>query len=262
MELDYHPHLVPNIFLFVDRKCHPHWRIQKSKISFHDLTFVVDGKANYYINGERFTVEAGDLVYVPGGSIREAHTFNEYPMHAYPFNFFWAEPHNHLRLPFGSVTKKMMTTEIFGLINEFNQVWMSKQPFYMIQARAIFELILHRLLRRNQRHTTTVMDLRIKKLLAFMEDHYAEELTINDFAVQLNLHPVYLGKLFKLNTGINYKEYLQRLRIDHAESILSTGKYTVTETAERCGYQDLSYFSKVFKELKGYSPSAAKKIQL
>jgi len=139
---------------------------------------------------------------------------------------------------------------------------MSKQPFYMIQARAIFELILHRLLRRNQRHTITVMDLRIKKLLAFMDDHYAEELTINDFAEQLNLHPVYLGKLFKLNTGINYKEYLQRLRIDHAESILSTGKYTVTETAERCGYQDLSYFSKVFKELKGYSPSAAKKMKL
>ncbi|KHF34454.1 hypothetical protein CM49_03237 [Paenibacillus sp. P1XP2] len=60
----------------------------KSENRFYDLTFVVDGMANYYINGEKFTAEAGDLVYVPEGSIREAHTFKEFPMHSYPFNFF------------------------------------------------------------------------------------------------------------------------------------------------------------------------------
>ncbi|MDQ0059000.1 helix-turn-helix transcriptional regulator [Paenibacillus harenae] len=260
MELEYHPHLVPNIFLFVDRRCYPGWRIDKATIGFHDLTFVVDGRANYYINGEKFTVEAGDLVYVPGGSVREAHTFGDCPMRAYPFNFFWAEPHNHVHLPFGVVTKKAITKEILGYIREFNQVWMSKQPFYMIQARALFELILHRLLSNFNRQSTIGIDPRIRKLTAFIADHYSEDITINDLAEKLNLHPVYIGKLFKENTGSSYKKYLHRVRINNAEALLSLGDFTVTEAAERCGFHDISYFSKVFKEMKGYPPSVAKKL--
>ncbi|MBD2867072.1 helix-turn-helix transcriptional regulator [Paenibacillus arenilitoris] len=258
MELEYHPHLVPNIFLFADRRCYPDWKIQKATIDFHDLTFVVDGRAEYYINGKKYAVEAGDLIYVPGGSVREAHTFKDFPMHAYPFNFFWAEPHNEVLLPFGVVTKKAITKEILCYIREFNQVWMSKQPFYMIQARALFELILHRLLSGLHRRSAMPVDLRIKKLTSFISDHYSEAITINDLAERFNLHPVYLGKLFKLNTGSTYKEYLHRIRINNAEMLLSAGDFTVTEAAERCGFSDISYFSKVFKELKGYPPSAAK----
>lgn len=259
MELEYHPHLVPNIFLFVDRRCYPDWRIQKARIGFHDLTFVVDGRANYYIDDKKFAVEAGDLVYVPGGSVREAHTSKESPMHAYPFNFFWAEPHNHIRLPFGVVTKKLITKEILAYIREFNHVWMNKQPFYLIHARALFELILHRLLHGMHRQTIMHMDPRIKKLTAFIEEHYAEDLSLNDFAEQFNLHTVYLGKLFKKNTGSTYKEYLQRVRVNNAEIMLMAGGVTVTEAAESCGFQDLSYFSKVFKEAKGYPPSTVKR---
>ncbi|MEV5030205.1 helix-turn-helix transcriptional regulator [Paenibacillus sp. LPE1-1-1.1] len=259
MELEYHPHLVPNIFLFVDRRCYPDWTIQKTRIGFHDLTFVVEGKASYYINGEKFTAEEGDLIYVPGGSVREAHTFKETPMHSYPFNFFWAEPHNHIRLPFGVVTKNVITKEILGYIREFNQVWMSKQPFYMIQARALFELILYRLLSNYNRRSATQIDPRIKKLIAFITDHYSENITIGELAERVNLHPVYLGKLFKQNTGSTYKEYVNRIRINNAEMMLSAGDFTVTEAAERCGFYDISYFSNAFKEMKGYSPSAAKK---
>lgn len=259
MDLDHHTQLVPNIFLFADRRCYPDWRIQKDTIDFHDLTFVVDGKANYFINGEKFTVEAGDMIYVPLGSVREAYTFKESPMKAFPFNFFWTEPYNHVQLPFGVVTKKALTKEIIGYIREFNKVWMSKQPFYMIQARALFELIIHRLLS-NLKRQTALIDPRINNLTSYIADHYPEEITINDLAKKINLHPVYLGKLFKENTGSTYKEYLHRIRINNAEAMLSIGDFTVTEAAERCGFHDISYFSKVFKAMKGYPPSAVKKL--
>lgn len=260
MELYYHPHLVPNIFLFVERKCFPDWTIQRSTISFHDLTFVVEGRASYYINGVKYNVEAGDLIYVPGGSVREAHTFKSCPMHAFPFNFYWASPHNDIRLPFGIVTKRMITKEIMGYIREFNQVWMSKQPFYLIQSRAIFELILHRLLSNFTRQSSRQVDPRIKKLTAYITESYAEPLKMSDLAERVNLNPVYLGKLFKESTGSTFREYLNHIRINNAEMMLADGDFTVTETAERCGFQDISYFSNLFKEMKGYPPSAARRI--
>lgn len=259
MELAEHPHLVPNIFLFVERKCFPDWRIGKDWIDFHDLTFVVDGKACYYINGKEYLVESGDIIYIPENSTREAHTFKDSPMHAYPFNFQWAAPFNNVHLPFEVVTKKMLNKEILNYIQEFKHVWMNKQPFYMIQARAIFELILHRLLSNYYLLSTPIMDSRIKKITSYIEEHYSSDIAIGDLAETVNLHPVYFGKLFKEFTGSTCKEYINRIRINNAEMMLSSGDFTVSEAAERCGFQDISYFSNMFKLLKGYPPSTIKR---
>lgn len=259
MDIEKYTFLVPNIFLFIERRCFPDWVIIKNQNFFHDLTFVVEGKANYFVNGVKYTVEAGDLIYIPSGSTREAHTFKENPMHAYPFNFHWLEPNNHVHLPFGVITKNLITKEILDYIREFKQVWMNRQPFYSIQARALFESILYRLLSNYYRQSTSPVDPRIKKVMGYITDHYSEEITISDLADMVGLNPVYLGKLFKQNTGSTCKEYTNRIRINNAEMMLSSGDFTVTETAERCGFHDISYFSNLFKAMKGYPPSAAKR---
>ena len=183
------------------------------------------------------------MIYVPAGSVRAAYTFKDQPMHAYPFNFHWAEPNNHIPLPFGIVTKNMITKEILDYIREFKQVWMNQQPLYTVQARAIFELIIHRLLINYYRKSTNIIDLRIKKVMSYISDHYSENITITEMAEMVGLHPVYFGKLFKQNTGLTFKEYVNRIRINNAEMMLSSGDFTVTETAERCGFSDIFYFS-------------------
>ncbi|WP_270170884.1 AraC family transcriptional regulator [Paenibacillus sp. SYP-B4298] len=258
MDTDKYNYLVPNVFLFTERNCFPDWVITKNQNSFHDLTFVIAGKANYFVNEVKYTVEAGDLIYIPSGSTREAHTFKDNPMKSYPFNFYWNEPHNSIHLPFGMVTKNLITKEILDHIREFKHVWMNQQPFYMIQARALLQSIIYRLLTNYYRQSAAPVDPRIKKVMNYIADHYADSITIGKLAARVGLHPVYLGKLFKQHTGSSCKEYINRIRINNAEMMLSSGDFTVTETAERCGFQDISYFSNLFKAMKGYPPSAAR----
>jgi len=262
LEIEAYHKLIPNVFLFNERKCFPDWHISKRKNDFHDLTFVVDGKADYFVNDIKVTVEAGDLLYIPAGSTRAAHTYKASPMHAYPFNFHWEAPYNDTQLPFGVVTKQLISKEILDYIREFKQVWMNQQPFYQLQARALFELILHRLLTSYYRMSEAPVDPRIQKVMRHVTEHYAETITLQDMASQLQLHPVYLGRLFKQHTGTSFKEYVNRIRINHAEMMLASGDFTVTETAERCGFYDISYFSHWFKTVKGYPPSAVKKLIL
>lgn len=257
-ELQIYQYLTPYVFLFADRRCYPDWGITRRLNGFHDLTFVIDGRACYIINDVEYQVEAGDVVYIPEGCIREAYTYADSPMHAYPFNFHWAEPNNHVHLPFGYVNKNLITKEILDYIRDFKQVWMNQQPLYQLHARAIFELILHRLLANYYRRSASIIDPRIKKVMTYVSDHYSENISINDLAQMVDLHPVYLGKLFKQNTGYSFKEYVNRIRINNAEMMLSAGDFTVTETAERCGFNDISYFSNLFKSLKGYPPSAVR----
>lgn len=255
MDIERYQNLIPNVFLFVDRRCFPDWEIIKQTIDFHDLTFVLEGKSYYYVNGEMHTVEAGDLLYIPEGSLREAHTCKESPMHSYAFNFHWMSDEK-LRLPFDTVTKFPLTAELLNYIKEFNHVWMSKQPGYAMQARGLFQLILHRLLTiASHQSPQTLSDSRITKVKNYIVDHYSEEIDIAHLARLVNLNPVYLGKLFKLNTNRTFKEFLNDVRVNNAEMMLSAGGFTVSEVADRCGFKDISYFSNVFKGIKGYPPS-------
>ncbi|MNI46178.1 HTH-type transcriptional activator Btr [compost metagenome] len=259
MDISKYENLVPDVFLFVDRRSFPDWQIGRSTIDFHDLTFIVGGKSTYYINGEEYTVEAGDLLYAPAGSIREAHTFKEAPMHSYAFNFFWRGADNEVKLPFGTVTKNWRTKEILEDIKAFSHVWMGNQPFYKMKARAIFQMIIYRLLCIASHQQAPLVDPRIQKSMAFIMDHYTEEVTVSELASLAGLHPEYLGKLFKQNTGSSCKEFLNRVRVNNAEMLLSAGGVTVSEVAEHCGYRDAAYFSNVFKRIKGYPPSAVLK---
>ncbi len=256
MDINKYEHLVPNVFLFVDRRSFPDWEIGRSTIDFHDLTFIVEGKSNYYINGEKFTVEAGDMLYAPSGSIRQAHTFKEAPMHSFAFNFVWEGADNHVQLPFGTVTKNWRTKELLEDIREFSHVWMDKQPFYKMKARAIFQLIIYRLLCIAHHQQAPLVDPRIQKAMAYIMDHYMKDVTIHELAGLVGLNPEYLGKLFKQNTGSTCKEFLNRVRVNNAEMILAAGGFNVSEVAEHCGYHDTAYFSNVFKSIKGYPPSS------
>ncbi|RUS45870.1 AraC family transcriptional regulator [Cohnella sp. AR92] len=255
MELEQLQNYVPWINYFVDRRCFPDWEIIKQKIQFHDLTFVVEGKSTYYVNDVQYDVEAGDVIYIPLGNVREAYTDKENPMHSYAFNFNW-EPGSPTPLPLQTVTKNVITNEIYGYIKQFTQVWMGKQPGYILQSRALFMLILHRLLVNSYLQNSHQSDQRINRILEYVSEHYPEELHLSDMAKLVNLHPVYLGKLFKKNTGYSFKEYVNLIRINHAEMLLSTGGFSVTQIADRCGFHDISYFSNVFKAIKGYPPSA------
>ena len=75
----------------------------------------------------------------------------------------------------------------------------------------------------------------------------------------VNLHPVYLSRLFKNLKGVSPMEYLTNLRINKAkELILSDSDLSLKEVAEISGYMDQFYFSRIFKTITGKSPSEYK----
>lgn len=253
MDASAYTDIVPNVLLFVDRRSFPDWSILRQPIDFHDLTFIAGGEAHYYVNGKHYAARTGDVIYIPPGSVREAHTIQEKPVHAYAFNFTLA-PLNERALPFAPVTTNDLSGPLLEEIKAFSQVWAMRQPGYEMQARAVLLLILHRLLfgSANGNH---IADVRVAKARAYVTEHYAEDLDLASVAAVAGLHPVYFSKLFKRETGYGFKQFLNVVRLNHAEMMLLSGDFTVSEVSERCGYKDVSYFSNLYKAMKGYPPS-------
>jgi len=249
--------LIPDLLYFVNRKCLPSWHIEKHRIDFHDLTYVYSGSVTYLVNGTEYNLEQGSFIYIPKGSLRQAYTSASAPMHCYAVNFNIGGPGmEHERLPFPTIFESGMSKELSGLYKDLNRTWVEKNPGYQMKARAIFMLILHKLIyQANCTGNPVCSDSRIAKVKEYILANYHRKIEIKDLAEIAGLHPVYLGALFNKINHCTIKQYIHRIRVNNAENLLSTGGYTVSEAAGRCGFEDIFYFSKVFKKYKGYPPS-------
>jgi two-component system response regulator YesN len=89
----------------------------------------------------------------------------------------------------------------------------------------------------------------------YLEAHYAEEITLNNVAEQVNISPQYFSKLIKKSTGFNFIDWLSMLRVKKAKELLSSSNYTIKEVCFMVGYKDPNYFSRIFKKRQGMTPS-------
>lgn len=248
--------LIPIIDYFVERQCLPDWRISTSVISFYDLTYVYKGKSTYIVNGKSYSLSDGDFIFIPKGSTREAFTDSISPMHCFAFNFRYTNIDNHtFELVFPS-TFHYEDYELLELYKKASAAWLVKLPGYMLQARALFMLILHKLLSKSEKGFDSVEDKRIIIIKEYIVNNYRKKIDIEALSRMVNLSSVYTGHLFKKATGMTIKEYTNLLRIHAAEALLSTGGFSISEACYNCGFEDPFYFSKAFKKLTGRSPSS------
>jgi len=96
----------------------------------------------------------------------------------------------------------------------------------------------------------------VKTCLDYMNAHYAEKITLEGLAGLVHLHPNYLCKLFKTYTGQTAFQQLMRIRLENAAVLLEDGGCPVSQAAEACGFESVSFFSRKFKQLMGCAPKA------
>ncbi|MFC4302143.1 helix-turn-helix domain-containing protein [Cohnella boryungensis] len=96
----------------------------------------------------------------------------------------------------------------------------------------------------------------VDKAKRFIHEHYKQELSREDVAAHVYLTADYLAKVFKAETGLAIKEYLNECRINAAKQLLLESKSSISEIALETGFDTLSYFSTVFKKMTGETPNA------
>src|SRR6266536_5982982 len=95
----------------------------------------------------------------------------------------------------------------------------------------------------------------IWKTRKFIEEHSREELSLKKVAKAVNMNANHLSENFKQVTGINFVEYVARIRFTTACDLLQNPTLRVSEIAFAVGFQSLSQFNRVFKRFSGKSPT-------
>lgn len=92
-----------------------------------------------------------------------------------------------------------------------------------------------------------------QRVLTYIQLHCAEQFSLEDLAQQFGFHKTYLSELFTKHFGMGFVKYRNNLRIQKAQKLLRGGM-KVGDAARCSGFDDVHYFSRVFKQLTGESP--------
>lgn len=100
---------------------------------------------------------------------------------------------------------------------------------------------------------------RMKQLLQYMNEHYGEKITVADGAELCFYSNSHFMKYFKQYMGMPFTQYLNEFRLEKAAGMLLTTNEPVTAVAQRCGFDNLSYFNRLFRKKYGQTPGEYRK---
>jgi AraC-like DNA-binding protein/ligand-binding sensor protein len=95
----------------------------------------------------------------------------------------------------------------------------------------------------------------IRRAKEYIQQHQADDLSLGEVARAVNTSTFYFCKMFKKYTGINFTDYLSRVRIEKSRNLLLNPNLRVSEIAFEVGFQSLTHFNRVFKKILGQSPT-------
>lgn len=100
---------------------------------------------------------------------------------------------------------------------------------------------------------------RVKAMLQYIQEHYDEELTLAKIAQSANLSENECMRCFQNMIGSTPIRYVRQVRLQKAAELLGSTDWKISEIGAACGFQEMSYFAKAFRELKGCTPGAFRK---
>lgn len=102
-----------------------------------------------------------------------------------------------------------------------------------------------------RRSDPTGLAEQLRPAIAFMDARFVDNPSLTQIASTVHLSPTHFHRLFRRGFGLTPHDYMLRKRMSMAAALLQSGRWRVGETASRCGYDDLYYFSRVFRQYFG-----------
>ena len=104
-------------------------------------------------------------------------------------------------------------------------------------------------------HENVKMNAVAETILEFIEQHYKEDLSLQDVAGSMNYSDAYFCKIFKQCFDKSFLMFLTEYRVEKAKILLADKSSNVKEVSAEVGYRDSNYFARIFKRIEGVTPT-------
>ena len=240
-----------------------------------EITYVKEGSMHYRINNRSFHLKEGDIIFCNSNALHSGEMENQEDCSYIPITF---DP----KLIYGFFQSTICTRYVDPVIQnlavcavhiDYSEKWhetfrdrmlevisldKQKPDFYELDISIRMQL-LWRLLVEHLPHqpVSTTSDFteyeRIRRILSYIEQNYMNQITLDDISEHIHLCESECTRLFKRHMNTTLFSFLQEYRIERSLEYLNT-KESISSIAEKTGFSDSNYYSKVFAKVKGCSP--------
>lgn len=235
-----------------------------------EFIYILEGTCTVRIGGTSYSGSAGDLFAVHSGEIHSIENADPCPMYIclfdptilYSFQTELKFIKRHIQAQ--ELKNAGLDEEVLRIFREMLQEQQNGALWHEVIIRTDILRLYSLLVRHFEREVSPdnrsmTKFYHFQKVLAYIAEHYAENINLASIAATINYHPSYVSTLFVTYTGVNFKAYLDSFRINQAVELLRSTNQTITDIAAHCGYENIRTFNYTFKRVTGTTPSLVRK---
>jgi AraC-like DNA-binding protein len=251
----------------------------------HQIVYVHKGRGFLEIDGQRYDALPGDLFFYGPKTLHKMVSDPHVPYLLTGFHFDFTQNHSSIPYPIGTFSpayfKEDLLTEcvsftdfsgfpphisitndptlvelLFTMLREFN----SHKLFHTPLINGLFAAWLSRVARHIslKEKNMDIKDEIIGRVIKFIQDNYNKQLPNESIGARFNFHPNYLNQLILAHTGFTLRQYIINLRIKKAMDMLVNSQMSTAEVCFEIGYDNIHYFTRLFKKKTGFTPGSIK----
>ena len=228
--------------------------LEKSNRRWNGLTLILSGTLEITYGEQTKTLYPGNIILQRIGDSYSLHAPHPGGVEFIVISYL-AEPQETL---FELLPDRLFCTEHLSRFRNSFELATRIHASYDICHEPLLRAVVQEILCNIIRESYPVMLSREKNPVEFakryIDEFYANDLSADNIAAVVGLSPSYLRSLFKKSEGESPIRYLNRTRIERAKEMISSNMFRLEEIAIACGFQNVYYFSRVFKEFTGVTP--------
>ena len=263
-----------------------HDDLQREEVPWHwhvelEAAVVTEGETVLHVENRQVRLKAGDGFFINSGYLHACDHAGEGACRFHSMSFharliggeensvFWAKYMDPLladpQLRFCELHRDTVWQR--NVLDHIEQVWQActrEEPGFELTTRAMLSEVVFLLFEhaakekytggRTARTISAAESIRIKQMMTFMREHCSEPLSIARIADSAGISRTECLRVFRHSIEMSPIQYLKFLRIQKAAHLLTNTKRKIIDIGIECGFQDMSYFSKVFRQQKGCTP--------
>ncbi|MBQ8339063.1 MAG: helix-turn-helix domain-containing protein [Clostridia bacterium] len=234
-----------SLFFMRHNKNAPAPIVRPHPIQFYELTLVTRGSLCYFLDGNPVQLQPGDAIFVEKGTHRSRPVTGEVADYV-SFNFYTEAPPVLPTRMEGVLGHDVQL--ILAAADEVNALGDPAENAALAHLLEALLLLLSRKIETKRIHPLT------EKILAYLKQHMGQRITLSDIGALTYFSPVYCDTVFKKDMGRSIIDHLLEMRVAEAKALLLEGELSLREIADRVGFGDSNYFSRIFKKRTGYTP--------
>ena len=250
---------ITDICHIIERKNAIGWHLSNICSKHHVIVFVLDGEAKYTIDGQQYMLRKNDLYIFSPNLPRTGKTFPHNP---------WSFISIMFDMELNETARNFLNCPVLAwhnmescqtLFSEASKTWTSRDPLFKAKCNILLTDILYQLFLSSLSYRDVPHIKKLEYARSLIQENFRKELSVEALANTVDMSISYFRRLFHNVYGYSPMQYITNLRIEHARDLLLSGEVNVTEAAHLSGFDDIYYFSRLFKAKTGVSPSKLQK---